>query len=150
MEANLAKLSEYQISNFFEKNAPATQRECDLEAVRITGTSVHTTSLQGGQSYTVLNSDETRVVQFRAGYAALDMVFLGIYEQAYGRFTPHHEFIGKMGQLYVYTMLNVGGVSMYLARDALNQNNFSLRKYTVQDFARYVDPSVPYALYLPT
>ncbi|KAJ3992926.1 hypothetical protein F5050DRAFT_1810990 [Lentinula boryana] len=130
MEANLAKLSEYQISNFFEKNAPATQRECDLEAVRITGTSVHTTSL-----HTVLNSDETRVVQFRTGYAALDMEFL--IEQAYGRFTPHHESVGKLGQLHVYTMLNVGGVSMYLARDALNQNNFSLRKYTVQDFARF-------------
>jgi len=146
MEANLAKLAEYQISRFFEKNAPATQRSCDLEAIRITGTSVHTTALQGGQSYTVLNSDETRVVQFRAGYAALDMGFLGHIEQAYVRFTPHHEPIGKLGQLHVYTMLNVGGVSMYLAREALNRNNFSLRKYTVQDFARYVDPSVPHAL----
>lgn len=144
MEANLAKLSKFQISNFFKKNAPATQRECDLEAERITGTSIHTTSLQGGQSYTVLTNDETRVVQFRAGYAALDMGFLGYIEQAYGRFTPHHESSGKLGQLHVYTMLNVGGVSMYLARDALNRNNFSLRKCTVQDFARYVDPKVPY------
>ncbi|ETW85451.1 hypothetical protein HETIRDRAFT_32724 [Heterobasidion irregulare TC 32-1] len=137
MEANLAKLSKFQISNFFEKNAPATQQECDLEAERITGMSIHTTSLQGGQSYTVLTNDETRVVQFRAGYAALDMGFLGYIEQAYGRFTPHHESSGKLGQLHVYTMLNVGGVSMYLARDALNRNNFSLRKCTVQDFARY-------------
>ncbi|KIY52327.1 hypothetical protein FISHEDRAFT_35532 [Fistulina hepatica ATCC 64428] len=137
MEANLAKLSKYQISNFFEKNAPATQQECDLEAERITGTSVHTTSLQGGQSYTMLSSDETHVVQFHAGYSALDMDFLGYIEQAYGRFTPHHQSIGKLGQLQVYMMLNVGGVSMYLMWDVLNQNNFSLLKYTVKDFARF-------------
>ena len=83
-------------------------------------------------------------------YAALDMGFLEHIEQAYGPFTPHHESVGKLGQLHVYTMLNVGGVSMYLARDALNQNNFSLRKYTVQDFARHVDPSVPYTHTLST
>ncbi|KIY66631.1 hypothetical protein CYLTODRAFT_354692 [Cylindrobasidium torrendii FP15055 ss-10] len=137
MEANLAELSKYQISRFFEKNAPATREECDLEAVRILGTPVHATSLQGGQSYTVLNSDETRVIQFRAGYAALDMEFLEHIEQAYGRFAAHHESIGRLGQLHVYVMPNVGGVSMYLARDALNKNNFSLRKRTVQDFARF-------------
>ncbi|KLO08911.1 hypothetical protein SCHPADRAFT_908233 [Schizopora paradoxa] len=137
MEANLAALAEYQISNFFKKNAPATQRECDLEAERIAGTSVHTTSLQGGQSYTVLNSDETRVVQFRAGDSALNMEFLGHIEQAYAGFTPRHEFVGKLGQLHVYTMPNVGGVSMYLAREVLNGNNCSLRRTTVQDFARF-------------
>ena len=136
MEANLAELSKFQISNFFKKNAPATQQRCDREAERITGMSVHTTPLQGGQSYTVVSCDGTRVVQFRAGYSALDMDFVGCVERAYEGFTPRHRFVGKVGQLHVYTMLNVGGVSMYLARDKLYENNFSLLKCTVEDFAK--------------
>ena len=145
MEANLVELSKFQISNFFQKNAPATQQQCDLKAEQITGTSVYTTSLQGGDSYTVVSSDETCVVQFRAGYSALDIDFLGCIEQAYDGFTPRHQFVSNLGELHVYTMGNVGGVSMYLARDKLNENNFSLLKYTVKDFARYVDTNVPYA-----
>jgi len=145
MEANLAELSKFQISNFFKKNAPATQQQCDLQAELITGTSVYTTCLQGGDSYTVVSSDKTCVVQFRAGYSALAIDFLGCIEQAYDGFTPRHQFVDNVGQLHVYTMNNVGGVSMYLARDKLNQNNFSLLKYIVKGFARYVDTNVPYA-----
>ncbi|KZT36565.1 hypothetical protein SISSUDRAFT_1114570 [Sistotremastrum suecicum HHB10207 ss-3] len=127
----------YQISRFFEKNAPATQEECNLEAINITGTkSVHPTSLQGGGSYTVLTSDESRVVQFRSPGSALDMAFLGYIKRIYGRFVPHHESVGKLGELHVYTMHNVGGVSMYLALDALDQN-CSLRRATVQDLAKF-------------
>lgn len=133
MEANLAALAIYQISNFFKKNAPVTQEQCDLEAKRITGQSVYTTKLQGGASYTVVSSDETCIVQFRASHSALDMNVIGYIETAYDGFTPRHQIVGKMGELYVYTMNNVGGVSMYLARD-----DFDLLKNTVQDFARYV------------
>lgn len=147
MEANLAALAKYQISNFFKDNAPATQQQCDSEAERIIGMSVYTTALQGAESYTVIgSSDGTRVVQFRASYAALDMDFIGYIEQAYNGFTPHHQYIGQFGQLHVYMMRNVGGVSMYLARDNLNQNNYYLLKYAVEDFARYVDAYAPYAL----
>jgi len=144
MEANLSELAKYQISNFFMKNAPATQQQCDLEAEKITGTSVHTTSLQGESSYTVVSGDETCVVQFRAGDSALDMDFVGCIEQGYDGFAPRHQFVGNLGQLHVYKMNNVGGVSMYLARDKLNENDFSLLKYTVKDFARYVNTNVRY------
>ena len=68
MEANLAALAKYQISNFFTKNAPATQEECNREAERITDKAVYITSLQGGDSYTVVSNDKLRIVQFRAGY----------------------------------------------------------------------------------
>ena len=68
MEANLAALAKYQISNFFTKNAPATQEECNREAERITDEAVYITSLQGGDSYTVVSNDKLRIVQFRAGY----------------------------------------------------------------------------------
>lgn len=143
MEANLAELAKFQISKFFKKTAPATQQQCNLEAEKITGMSVQTTSLQGGDSYTVISRDETCVVQFRAGYSALDIAFLRCIEEAYDGFTPRHKFVGKLGELHVYTMGNVGGVSMYLARDQLNQDNFRLLKYTVKDFARYVYMNVP-------
>ena len=73
------------------------------------------------------------------------MDFLGCIEQTYDGFTPHHQFFGKLGELHIYIMNNVGGVSMYLARDALSQNNFSLLKCTVRDFAMYVDLNVLYA-----
>ncbi|KAF7760372.1 hypothetical protein Agabi119p4_11048 [Agaricus bisporus var. burnettii] len=105
--------------------------------------SVHTTSLQGGDSYTVVSRDETCVVQFRAGYAALDNAFLGCIEEAYDGFTPRHKFVGKLGELHVYTMGNIGGVSMYLARDQLNQDNFRLLKYTVKDFASLLAANWP-------
>ena len=147
MEANLAALAKHQISNFFTKNAPATQEKCNREAERITGMAVHTTSLQGGDSYTVVSNDEARIVQFRAGYSALDMDFLGCIEQTYDGFTPRHQFFGKLDELHIYTMDNVGGVSMYLARGSLSQDNFSLLKRTVRDFAMYVDLN---ALYVPS
>ena len=47
-----------------------------------------------------------------------------------------------MGELHVYTMGNVGGISMYLAREKLFQNNFYLLRRTVSDFAKYVAPNV--------
>ena len=60
-------------------------------------------------------------------------------------FVPRHHWVGYLGELYVYTMGNVGGISMYLARDQLCKNNFSLLRRTVSDFAKYVATNVPYA-----
>lgn len=99
---------------------------------------VQPTPVQGGYSYTVVSEDDTYVVQFRCSESALDMSFIRCIEQAYEGFTPHHEFIAKLGELYVYKMGNVGGISMYLARGELYKDNCRLLRRTVSDFARYV------------
>ncbi|KAJ3564876.1 hypothetical protein NP233_g8003 [Leucocoprinus birnbaumii] len=125
------------ISRFFKNNAPTTQQQCDLKAEQYTGMFVYAAPVQGGDSYTVISSDETCVVQSRAGYSALDIDFLKCVEQAYDGLTPRHQFVGNLGKLHVYTMGNVGGVAMYLARNKLNENDFSLLKHTVKDFARF-------------
>ncbi|KAF7796333.1 hypothetical protein EIP86_007510 [Pleurotus ostreatoroseus] len=126
-----------KISMFFERNASATQEECNLKAEQLTGQSVYPTLMQGASSYTVISSDEICVVQFRAGDSALDLKFLECIEQAYNGYTARHSSVGNLGELHVYTMGNVGGVPMYLARDQLNQNNFRLLTQTVEDFARF-------------
>ncbi|KAI0676844.1 hypothetical protein C8Q78DRAFT_1065547 [Trametes maxima] len=135
--ASIAKLSQAQITTFFMKNAPLTQRECDQEAERLVRKPVLPTSVQGGTSYTVTSEDDTCVVQFRSGNHSLDIGILKCVEQAYDGFTPYHEFIGVFGKLHVYKMDNVGGVSMYLARQELHRRNPSLLRQTVSDFARF-------------
>jgi len=137
MEASIVKLSNHQISTFFSNNASVTQQQCDQEAERLTGMSVHAASVQGGTSYTVVSDDETCVVQFRSGSSALDIDLLECVEQAYMGFMPRHQWVSYLGELYVYTMGNVGGISMYLARDQLCKNNFSLLRRTVPDFAKF-------------
>ncbi|KIM36556.1 hypothetical protein M413DRAFT_13896 [Hebeloma cylindrosporum] len=137
MEASIAKLSKHQISAFFSKNSSAMQEQCDQEAERLTGTSVHPAPVQGGTSYTVVSDDETSVVQFRSGSHALDIDLLRCVEQAYMGFTPRHQFVGYLGELYVYRMGNVGGISMYLARDQLCKNDFSLLRRAVSYFAQF-------------
>ena len=144
MEASIAKLSKYQISTFFSDNTSATQQQCDQEAERLTNMSVHATSVQRGTSYTVVSDDETCVVQFRPSSYALDVDLLECVEQAYMGFVPRHQWVGSLGELYVYTMGNVGGISMYLARDQLYKNDFSLLRQTVPDFAKYVATNVPH------
>ena len=145
MEVTIAKLSKHQISIFFSENTSSTQQQCDQEAERITGVSVHASSLQGATSYTVVSDDETCVVQFRSASSTLDIDLLQCVEQAYMGFMPRHQWVGYLSDLYVYTMSNVGGISMYLARDQLCKNNFSLLRQTVSDFARSVVTNVPYA-----
>jgi len=143
MEASVAKLSKYQISTFFSDNTTATQKQCDQEAERLTGMSVHATSVQGGTSYTVMSDDETCVVQFRSVSSALDIDLLECVQQAYMGLTPRHRWVGYLGELFVYTMGNVGGISMYLARDQLYKNDFFLLRRTLPDFAKYVATNVP-------
>ncbi|CAA7261240.1 unnamed protein product [Cyclocybe aegerita] len=135
MEASISALSRYQISQFFSKNAPVTQEQCNQEAERITGASASPSTVQGGTSYTVVAGES--VVQFRAGHSALDLQLLRCVEQAYAGFVPHHLHAGEVGKLYIYTMDNVGGVSMYLARDQLHRDNYRLLQRTVKDYARF-------------
>ncbi|KAG8726747.1 hypothetical protein FRC10_006792 [Ceratobasidium sp. 414] len=134
--ASIAKLSQSQIATFFSKNSPLVQQQCDQEAGRILGTPVHPASVQGGTSYTVVANDGTYVVQFRSASSALDMDFLKCVELAYAGFMPDHEFIGSFGQLYAYKMRNVGGISMYLARNVF-KGDPSLLQQAVSDFARF-------------
>lgn len=137
MEASISKLSRKQISDFFSKSPHPTQQECDREAARITGTSVHPTTVQGGTSYTVIGGP--LVVQFRCDNSALDLQLLECVEQACGGFTPQHKSGGTLGKLHIYTMTDVGGISMYLARDQLHQDDCYLLRQTLQDYAKSVD-----------
>jgi len=135
MEDSISKLSRKQIADFFSKNPCPTQQECNEEAGRITGMSIHPTAVQGGTSYTVIGG--TLVVQFRSGDSALDLQFLGYVEQAYAGFTPQHRSGGTLNELHIYTMNNVGGISMYLARLQLHRDDCYLLRQSVQDFARF-------------
>ncbi|KAI0650000.1 hypothetical protein C8Q79DRAFT_997949 [Trametes meyenii] len=135
--ASVAKLSQVQITTFFSQNASSTQQQCDQEAEWLIHKPVHPAPVQGGTSYTVVSDDDTYVIQFRSRSSALDIDLLKCVEQAYDGFTPHHEFIGLSGELYVYKMANVGGVSMYMARKQLHRDNPSLLRQTVSDFARF-------------
>ena len=121
-------------------SAPITQEQCDQEAARITNGLVHPSAVQGGTSYTVVSTTTTGmiVVQFRRADSAFDLELLGYAQEAYANFMPRHEMAGNFDKLLVYTMNDVGGISMYLARDKLFKNNFSLLRETVKDFARFV------------
>ena len=137
MEAIMADLAKYQISKFFLKNAPVTQDQCDQEAARIVGVPTNPSAVQGASSYTVIA--EEAVVQFRTEDSSLNMDLIKAIEQTYTGYTPIHKYFGQLGTLHIYTMNNVGGVSMYLARDTLFQDNHRLLQYTLQDYARSVD-----------
>ena len=76
------------------------------------------------------------IVQFRVPRSALDLDLLGYVERAYAGFTPHHSSAGREGELYIYTMNNVGGISMYLARDRLFRDNYCLLRETLKDYAK--------------
>ena len=151
MEALIADLSKMQISQFFERNAPTTQQQCDKEAARISSGSVHPATVQGGTSYTAVASTNngTLIVQFRNANSALALDILDSVKKAYGDFVPNHENAGGFRNLLVYTMNDVGGIAMYLARDQLHNGNYSLLRTTLQDYARFVDAIVPYNHSLP-
>lgn len=141
MKASISQLSRKQILDFFSKNPRPTQQECDGAAGRITGTSVHPVTVQGGTSYAVIGW--TLVFQFRSGDPALDLQFLGCVEQAYAGFMPQHRSGGTLGKLHAYKMKNVSRISMYLARDQLHRHDCYLLRQTAQDYARSVDTNVP-------
>ncbi|KAK2746847.1 hypothetical protein FQN57_002889 [Myotisia sp. PD_48] len=134
--ASIAKLSQYQISRFFQQQVPLTQQECNSEAERITGvSSIRPTAVQGGNSYTVIAG--TKVVQFRE--TVQDLQLLKCCEEVYAGFTPQYESAGKLGNAHIYVMNDVGGISMYLARGQLPENNCELLQKTLQEYARLVN-----------
>ncbi|KAH8805383.1 hypothetical protein F5884DRAFT_885667 [Xylogone sp. PMI_703] len=135
MDALIAQLSKQQISEFFSNNAPITQQQCDSEAARIAGVSDSPAPVQGGTSYTVIA--EEYAVQFRASHSALDIGLLRGVEQAYAGFMPLHKGAGTLGKLLIYRMSNVGGVTMYLARNQLHRNNYRLLERTLKDYASF-------------
>ncbi|KAI1827103.1 hypothetical protein F4861DRAFT_529394 [Xylaria intraflava] len=131
----MSALSRMQIETFFDRNAPLTQRQCDDKARSISGESVTPTTCQGGTSYTV---DAGQViVQFRDPSSPLDMVLIDSIEKTYPDFTPRHKDHGLFHNLHVYTMNNIGGVSMYLARGFLQRNNYELLRNTIDSYARF-------------
>lgn len=143
MALDMSALSQMQIKEFFRRNAPVTQTQCDDKAQSIAGNSVTPTACQGGTSYTV-DAGQV-VVQFHAQGSHLDMILMKSVEQAYRGFTPQHENHGSFGNLRVYTMNNIGGISMYLARNFLQENNYKLLRNTIDCYSRFVDTSEPSA-----
>ncbi len=135
MESTIAALSRHQMNKFFSASGRPTQRQCDEFAEEITGELPTATPLQGGSSYTLVVGGEF-VVQFRAENGALDLEFLHHVETAYEGFMPCHTDLGKLGNLHVYKMSIVGGVSMYLARSSLYADECYLLRQTLTDFAR--------------
>lgn len=142
MPPNILALSRYQIDRFFEENDSVTQPQCNAEAERIIGQPVNTTASQGGTSYTVEGGEV--VVQFRVPNSTLNMDLLQSVERAYHGFVPHHEYRGKLGQVSVYVMNNIGGICMYLARTELQSNNCYLLRSTIDDYARLVISHSPF------
>lgn len=139
MGASIAALSQSQIRRFFQQNDSVKQEQCDAEAQRFTRRPVTTTASQGGSSYTVEGGEV--VVQFRVPSSPLDMDSIRSIEQAYRGFVPRHEYQGQLGQVHIYTMNNIGGTCMYLARTELQSNNCHLLRSTLDDYARLVNPS---------
>jgi hypothetical protein len=139
MAVDMSALSRMQIETFFAKNSPITQKQCDDKAKEVTGKSVSSTVCQGGTSYTVEAGKD--VVQFRVPGSLLDMTLMNAVEQAYADFTPKHKDHGPFHTLRVYTMNNIGGDSMYLARDYLQKNNYKLLQNTINSYARFVNIS---------
>ncbi|KAK6860966.1 hypothetical protein PG995_004602 [Apiospora arundinis] len=139
MQARVAELSRRQIAEFFSDNAPTTQEQCDQAAEQILGRRVRPAPVQGSTSYTVVpdNNVGEYVVQYRASDSSLDLDFLRCIEQTYGRFVPRHSNSGRLDKLHIYTMSNVGGISVYLALDQLHGNHCYLLRQTVQDFASF-------------
>ncbi|KAK2597378.1 hypothetical protein QQS21_006002 [Conoideocrella luteorostrata] len=137
MEVTMPLMSRQRVSDFFLKTAAITQQQCDKVAERITGGSIHPAPVQGLSSYTVLSSNGAFVVQFRAALSPLNLDRLKYIQQTYGRFVPRHGISGRLKELHVYTMYNVGGIPMYIARDQLHQHHGHLLRQTVQDFARF-------------
>lgn len=139
MAVNIATLSQMQIATFFERNTSVTQDQCNDKARDIAGRSVIPTACQGGTSYTVDAGQD--VVQFRVPGSLLDMIFMASIEQAYPGFTPRHKDCGPFHNLGVYTMNNIGGISMYLARTDLQKNDYKLLRNTIDSYARFVNIS---------
>ncbi|KAG5804251.1 hypothetical protein H9Q71_011157 [Fusarium xylarioides] len=131
-------LSRYQITNFFNRQKSITKNDCDRTAVRITGSHIRPTLVQGEASYTVAaeTGRHPKVVQFRQ--SAINLELINQARQTYPEFVPNCEAHGMLADVYVYEMDFVPGVAFSRARRQLFASGMEhclLR--TVQDFARF-------------
>ncbi|KAI1424262.1 hypothetical protein F5Y12DRAFT_785421 [Xylaria sp. FL1777] len=136
MSLDLSALSQYQIRRFFEENTSVTQQQCDAMAQEITGQPITATACQDGTSYTVEGGKF--VVQFRVPNSALDMTFIQGIEQAYEGFVPRHEYRGQLGQVNVYVMNNIGGISIFFASPYHNTPDSMTRPDATGMLERYL------------
>jgi len=123
MENQIARLSAYQTSRFFSTNSSVTQLQCNQDATDILGAEAIPTPGQGGTSYTVMAKGSGYVVQFRVSEYTLNIYLLECVEMAYAPFVPSHQYLGELGELHVYEMVNIGGAMIYLARQNLQRYN---------------------------
>ncbi|OAR05885.1 hypothetical protein LLEC1_05663 [Akanthomyces lecanii] len=140
MQDLIADLTIMQIKNFFERTSGITQAQCNHYASTAVGQPVRASAVQGATSYTVegVNSAKGGVVQFRSAEAALDVDKIQAAQIAYGpRFVSCPREAGCSAGLHAYVMDNVGGVSVYLAREELRANENRLLSCTVEDFAHF-------------
>lgn len=135
----VAELSRIQIYEFFNQRPGATQAGCDQWAEWALEGPVRASAAQGVTSYTVeaVQGVEGGVVQFRSPEDALDISSIQKAQEAYGsRFVPCPRDGGNLTGLQAYIMDNVGGVSVYLARDQLRANDGRLLRVALEDFAQ--------------
>ncbi|RPD77903.1 hypothetical protein L226DRAFT_611089 [Lentinus tigrinus ALCF2SS1-7] len=112
MESTISALTRYQVKNFFTASGRPSQDQCDQAGAAIPSSA-------------------------EISSAALDLEFLHHVEKAYDGYMPWHKDSGKLLNLHVYTMRNVGGVSMYLARASLYAKDCYLLRRTLTDYARF-------------
>lgn len=146
MSVDMSALSEMQIRVFFENNSSVTQKQCDDRAQEVSGQPVSPTTCQGGSSYTVAAGDN--IIQFRTPGSLLNMGLIGSIEQAYLNFTPRYKDCGPFHNLRIYTMNNIEGESIYIARGSLYKDNYKLLRNTIDSFAEFVNTFLPMLSFL--
>jgi hypothetical protein len=132
------KLSEFQVSNFFN-NTSITKTQCNELATQLLEGPVSATPIQGGNSYTVESKNVPKVVQFRS--SQLDMVKLELVQQVYSNFVPQGIYHGILNTVHVYIWDRVPGPAFCRVRRnmfALDINESHGLGQTIQDFARSV------------
>jgi hypothetical protein len=127
-----------QIKAFFDRNTPITQKQCNENVESIAGKPLVATTCQGGCSYYTVEAGQV-IVQFCDRYSLLDMNLMKTIEQSYPDFAPRIEDYGAFYTVYVYTMNNIGGMSMCPARGYLQENNYKLLRNAFNSYARFVN-----------
>ncbi|KAL7923098.1 hypothetical protein ACQKWADRAFT_320418 [Trichoderma austrokoningii] len=141
MQKSLEDLTKMLINHFFKENTGVTQAECDEWAAKAVGGPVRASPFQFSYvSYNVEAVDgAAKVLQFRAPMSSLDVGIAKAAEAAYGhRFVLCHHDAGTFRGLHAYTMNDLGGECLYLARDQLRADDGRLLRNTLEDFAQFV------------
>lgn len=132
---------EDSIESFFRNYTQATRQECDSFARCLVGPPIEPVPIQGQFSYTVTagDSENRKIVQFRAGISKLDMDTIRLAKEVHPRIAPtctEHGTIGTSLSLSVYKMEVMGGITFIEAQDPDRRN-------TIKSLAEYVEPSRP-------